>query len=224
MVGTLNLLEHELPGKFICVCGPDGAGKTTLIETLETEFCSSGDEVVLTFQPSKNIRESELFNRYIYEPKARDSIDYRALVCLLMSDRLQHVQEVIKPNLAIGRTVITDRYIYTALAQFRARGYNDERWFIDLCNLMPRPDAAFVLLPGLQTALARVASRTGNKESYIEFEHDKVLYRNYEILTAEGLYPIDTSGEDPQVAANSILDVLGKLDLLRKENKSGDVA
>jgi len=191
---ALPLLEHQLPGALVAFCGMDGSGKTSLIQALAEHLGEQGFEVVTTMQPSRDARESPLFRRYIYEPDRRHLVDYRALICLLTSDRLQHIHEVVLPALEGGTVVITDRYVFTGLAQMQARGYHDERWFVDICRHVPRPDLTLLCDPGFDVSQARVGRRTDWRDSYIEADHDQQLYLNYQtVADEEGLVRFDTS-------------------------------
>ncbi|MFD0888867.1 dTMP kinase [Streptosporangium algeriense] len=191
---ALPLYDHDLPGTFIAFCGMDGSGKTSLIEGLSKRLASGGVEPVVTMQPSRYARESPLFTRYIYHPEERHQVDYRALICLLTSDRLQNLHEVVLPALREGRTVITDRYVFTALAQMRARGFANEEWFFEICKHVPRPDLTLLCDPGFQVSQGRVGRRTDWRDSYIEADHDQQLYMNYQIVAdEEGLVRFDTN-------------------------------
>lgn len=190
----LPLYEHDLPGTLIAFCGMDGSGKTSLIEGLSKRLTARGAEPVMTMQPSRYARESPLFIRYIYHPEERHQVDYRALICLLTSDRLQNIHEVVLPALREGRTVITDRYVFTALAQMRARGLANEEWFFEICKHVPRPDLTLLCDPGFQVSQARVGRRTDWRDSYIEADHDQQLYMNYQVVAdEEGLVRFDTN-------------------------------
>jgi dTMP kinase len=188
------LKEHNLPGKFVVICGMDGAGKTTVVEALDRHISNSGFDVLVTRQPTNEVRKHPLFERYIYQPESRGSIDYRAVVCLLSSDRLQHVHEVIKPALARGCVVICDRYIFSALAELRARGFGDQSWFLELCSQFPRPDLVFLLRAPLDILIARIRARSDSKASFVEYDHMRKLHGEFDKVAAEfGMRIIDTS-------------------------------
>lgn len=182
---TLPLHAHGEPGLLVAVCGMDGAGKSTLIEALAAALASRGEKVVTTMQPSRYARESPLFQRYIYHPDERHLIDYRALICLLTSDRLQHVHETVLPALREGSVVISDRYVFTAFAQMRARGYRDEGWFLDIARHIPRPDLTILCDPGFEVSQARVGRRTEWRDAYIERSHDQRLHEEFQLLADE---------------------------------------
>lgn len=198
---NISLKKHGYAGKLIAVCGTDGVGKTTQIDLMKNYFEQKGCEVFLTKQPTQESRDLPLFERYVFHPGERDKIDYRALMCLLMGDRLQHIHEVILPNLKKGKFVITDRYIFTMIATMRARGYRDERWVYELCKHIVLPDITFLLDVPYEVAEKRIKARKEWKDAYVEREH-LIRYQNeFRTLANEAdIKLIDTSNENPQVA------------------------
>ena len=207
---SLPLYKHDLPGALIAFCGMDGSGKTSLIKALVANIEAAGGDVVTTMQPSSYARESPLFVKYMYHPELRHTIDYRAVICMLTSDRLQHIHEVVLPALREGRTVITDRYVFTAVAQMRARGYPDESWFVDICRHVPRPDLTLYLDPSFAISQERVGRRTEWRDSYIEAHHDQQLYMRYqEVVEEEGLVRIDTAADISESSAR-LFEVVGQ--------------
>lgn len=204
--------EHNFTGKLIAVCGTDGVGKTTQIELMKNYITEKGYEVLLTKQPTQESRDMPIFQRYIFSPEERAKIDYRALVCILSGDRLQHIHEVIKPALEKGQIVITDRYIFTMIATMRARGYRNESWVYDLCKHVILPDITFLFDVPYEVAEKRIRARKEWKEAYIEREH-LIRYQNeFRILGSEAnMKVVDTSNEDTQVAFSKIKTMINNI-------------
>lgn len=186
---------HSLPGRFIAICGCDGVGKTTIIERVAAYLRERRQSVVLTRQPTTEARKNPLFEQFIYRPEERSAIDYRAIMCLLSSDRIQHLKSVVTPALQQGSFVISDRYVYSALAEARARGFGQERWFHELLgSVFPRPDLVLLLSAPKDVVRTRIAQRTDTKAAYVEPGHFERVYDAFEDLTAqEGLVRIDTN-------------------------------
>ena len=115
----LRMRPNETNGILITFCGLDGCGKTTMIKKLMWDL--DRDNVFLTKQPTDFVRNSDIFRTYMDNPD-HDAYDYRSLSLLAASDRVQHVNKVIQPELEKGKVVISDRYIYSCLANLRARG------------------------------------------------------------------------------------------------------
>lgn len=162
----LNMRPNETNGLLITFCGLDGCGKTTnltkLKEELEREY-----PVFLTKQPTNAVRNSEIFRTYMDCPD-HSAFDYRSLSLLAASDRLQHVNKVVEPQMAEGKIVISDRYFYSCLANLRARGFENDEWIYEIAESVVKPDVAFFFDVPVETAIKRVRSRIEEKDRYID--------------------------------------------------------
>jgi dTMP kinase len=103
---------------FLSIDGCDGAGKSTQIERLRAWLVSLGHDVVTCRDPGSTpmgeaVREL-LLHRTDFE------IDRRSEMLLYMAARAQLVEEVIRPALDAGKTVLSDRYL---LANVVYQGY-----------------------------------------------------------------------------------------------------
>ena len=104
-------------GHLIAIEGIDGAGKTTLANSLASFFSSLGIPYVLSHEPTrgpwgKKIRDSFVTGRMSPED------EFQAFV----EDRREHVRDVIRPALESGKVVILDRYFYSTIAYQSVRG------------------------------------------------------------------------------------------------------
>ena len=183
---SLRMKPHDTDGVLISFCGLDGCGKSTMIEKLSEYLSGKGERVTLTKQPSDLIRRSEIFRTYM-DSADHSAYNYRALSLLAASDRVQHCSHVILPALMRGECVISDRYIYSCLANLRARGYTGDRWLCEISKSIPRPDLAIFLDLPVSEAVARVRSRPDEKDRYIDLELQYRLREEYlKICAAEG--------------------------------------
>lgn len=173
----LNMRPNETNGLLITFCGLDGCGKTTnltkLKEELEREY-----PVFLTKQPTNAVRNSEIFRTYMDCPD-HSAFDYRSLSLLAASDRLQHVNKVVEPQMAQGKVVISDRYFYSCLANLRARGFENDQWIYEIAESVVKPDVAFFFDVPVETAVKRVRSRIEEKDRYIDMELQYKLRDEY---------------------------------------------
>jgi dTMP kinase len=96
---------------LIALEGGEGTGKSTQARRLAERL---GPDTVLTFQPGATDIGTSI-RRILLDP-ATQGLDLRAEALLMAADRAQHVAEVIRPALAGGRTVVTDRYLYSSIA------------------------------------------------------------------------------------------------------------
>ncbi len=108
-------------GFFLVFEGGEGAGKTTQIEALEGWLNARGTDVVRTREPG-GTTIGVAIRDVLLDPE-RKEMDHRTEALLYAADRAQHVAEVIRPALAAGKVVISDRFIDSSLAyQGIARG------------------------------------------------------------------------------------------------------
>ncbi|WP_238650238.1 dTMP kinase [Paenibacillus piscarius] len=172
MLPALNPISaEEYEGRLFTFDGVDGSGKTTMIEMLAEKLRKEGKQVLLTMQPTPEMRQLHIFKTYIYEPEKRHLVDYNALQMYMLADRMQHYKEIIEPALRKGIYVISDRYIYTMLATMIARGHSPEPWLIELLPTIRRPHAAFLMDVDLETSIERIQQRTSFEDSFVEREH-----------------------------------------------------
>ena len=99
-------------GLFIALEGGDGAGKSTQGRLLRTWLEGLGHTVVMTREPGGTefgaaVRELVLHG---------DHVAPRAEALLFAADRAHHVETLIRPALARGEVVITDRYMDSSIA------------------------------------------------------------------------------------------------------------
>ncbi|MBY8881409.1 dTMP kinase [Actinacidiphila acidipaludis] len=101
-------------GFFIALEGGDGAGKSTQVEALAEWIRAKGHEVVVTREPGATAVGKRL--RSILLDVSAAGISHRAEALLYAADRAEHVDTVVRPALARGAVVISDRYIDSSVA------------------------------------------------------------------------------------------------------------
>ena len=190
-MGLLNMRTNTTKGYLFTFCGLDGCGKTTMLTKLKEEL-EKNHSVFLTRQPTNAVRESEIFRTYMDSPN-HDAFDYRSLSLLAASDRLQHVNKVIEPQMADGKIVISDRYYYSCLANLRARGFCEDKWIYEISESVIKPDLAFFFDVPVDIAVKRVRNRENEKDRYIDMELQYQLREEYlNICKANGGILIST--------------------------------
>lgn len=173
----LNMRPNETSGYLFTFCGLDGCGKTTMLTKLKGEL-EKENKVFLTKQPTNAVRESDIFRTYMDNPD-HDAYDYRSLSLLAASDRLQHVNKVIEPQMAQGKIVISDRYFYSCLANLRARGFENDQWIYEIAESVVKPDVAFFFDVPVEITVKRVRNRVEEKDRYIDMELQYKLRDEY---------------------------------------------
>ncbi|WP_327678458.1 dTMP kinase [Kitasatospora sp. NBC_00458] len=104
----------EGTGFFIALEGGDGAGKSTQAQALAEWIRGKGHEVVLTREPGGSPVGQRL--RGLVLDVGNTGLSHRAEALIYAADRAEHVENVIRPALARGAVVITDRYMDSSIA------------------------------------------------------------------------------------------------------------
>ena len=173
----LNMRPNETKGLLITFCGLDGCGKTTMIRKLMADL-EKENPIFLTKQPTDFVRQSAIFRTYMDSPNHND-FDYRSLSLLAASDRIQHSNKVIEPEMEKGNIVLSDRYFYSCLANLRARGFKADQWIYEIAESIVKPDIAFFFDVPVEKAVSRVRSREAEKNRYIDMDLQYRLYEEY---------------------------------------------
>lgn len=176
----LKMRPNQTEGYLFTFCGLDGCGKTTMLTRLKEDL-EREHTVFLTKQPTKAVRTSEVFRTYMDNPD-HSAFDYRGLSLLAASDRLQHGKAVIEKAMCEGNVVISDRYIYSCLANLRARGFKKDKWIYEIAESIVKPDVAFFFDVPVDVAISRVRSREAEKDRYIDVELQYKLRDEYRAI------------------------------------------
>ena len=105
-----------MKGTFISFEGPDGAGKTSVINAIYHDMTSrlGYQKVLLTREPGGN-RISEQIRDVLFDDQ-NTNMDARTEALLFAAARRQHIVEDIEPALKAGKIVLSDRYIDSSVA------------------------------------------------------------------------------------------------------------
>ena len=100
-------------GLFISLEGIDGVGKSTQSDLLEEFLRSAGREVLRTFEPGGTELGQEIRHLLLHR---KGDVAPRSEALLYAADRAHHVATKVRPALARGEVVITDRYLDSSVA------------------------------------------------------------------------------------------------------------
>lgn len=160
---------------FISLEGGEGSGKTTQITRLAENLSKSGYSVVTTREPGGTPEGEKIRNLLVQ----REGGEWNAVseVLLLFAARSMHIEKIIKPALAQGKIVISDRFTDSTLAyQGYGHGFSIEK--IKSLSALAidnfAPDLTFILDIDVKTGLARSSKRLsdadGNDKTEDRFE------------------------------------------------------
>jgi len=208
-------------GRFIVLEGGEGAGKTGTIAFLAAELRARGRDVVTTREPG-GTPEGAALRRLLL---AGEGFDWtpEAELLLMTADRAQHVARVVRPALAAGRIVISDRYAGSTLAYQGAGRGLDRELILDLHRRALNdlwPDLTLVLdVPpeiGLRRSLARLGSEGVDEGRFegLDLDFHRRVRQSFLDLAAAagpGARVIDATATPETVKAEALAAVLGVL-------------
>jgi dTMP kinase len=157
-----------VPGKFISIEGGEGAGKSTQILALATHIRTMGFDVLVTREPG-GTEGGEAIRQLLLGGSA-DRWRPAAEALLFAAARSDHVERLIRPALAQGKWVISDRFIDSSRAyQGASSGIGDA----DILKIHAvgsggfLPDRTLILDIDPATALGRTQLRDGGEADRI---------------------------------------------------------
>jgi dTMP kinase len=189
---------------FFSIDGGDGTGKSTQIERFCAWLQSQGHEVVTCRDPGSTplgeaVREL-LLNRHDL------SIHRRSEMLLYMAARAQLVEEVIRPALEAGKTVVSDRYLLANVVyQGHAGGLDvDTLWQVGhIATDDLTPDLTIVLDLPSEAAASRLTGELDRMEKQGEVFHGRVRQGYLHEAEHQGnhIQVVDASRSIDEVAA-----------------------
>lgn len=165
---------------FITLEGIEGSGKTTQIRHIADFLQQRGLRYLLTREPGAT-RVGKGIRAILLDPQNKNLHPHTELL-LYMSDRVQHVKEIISPSLMARKTVLCDRfYDATVVYQGVARGI-DIQMIQTLHKMLldgMQPDITFLLDLPPEEGLARAWKQIENgsrTDSETRFERETLRF------------------------------------------------
>ena len=214
-----------IEGLFIVLEGVDGAGTTTHTGLLARALRKKGLPIHTTREPSDGpvgVLIRQILTGRVVVPGITGNrpSSWSTMALLFASDRLDHLEATIHPNLMDGVTVISDRYDLSSVAYQSITGGGEPetvRWVREINRHARRPDLTIVLDVDPSEAARRRKDRSVGHEIYDDLELQQMLAAFYqkidEHFPGENIVHIDSSRDVEQVAA----DVLRAVEILRGE-------
>ena len=185
-----------MSGFFLVLEGPEGAGKTTLAAALADRIRAQGLEPVAVREPG-GTPAAERARQALLDPESR--LEPHVELLFVAAARAHLVQSIIRPALAAGRIVLSDRYDLSTVAyQGAGRGIPAET--VATVNQVAtgglRPDLTLVLdvPPDIGGARQREAGKVRDRFEREDPDFHERVYRAYRAAAGPGIRHIDGTG------------------------------
>lgn len=209
-------------GIFISLEGPDGAGKSSVLEALIPILEAKGQAFVTTREPG-GVAVAEKIRDVVLDPKHTE-IDEKTELLLYIASRRQHLVERILPALDRGEMVLVDRFIDSSVAyQGFGRGLKvaDIYWLNDFATDGLKPDLTLYFDIEAEEGLARIAKSKERGADRLDREsvewHQRVREGYLSILKKEPnrVRKIDASQPLEKVVADTLAVLAERVESLR---------
>ena len=153
---------------FITFEGGEGAGKTTQLARLQRRLEQAGCKVLATREPGGTPMGARIREMLLHGLDADQRLSSFGEALLYSLDRVEHLEQIVRPALQAGKYVLCDRFADSTLAyQGHAAG---EQAKIEALNRLvvdeTWPDLTFILDVPVPAALARAQARSQKASWY----------------------------------------------------------
>ena len=166
-------------GFLVSLEGPEGAGKTSVLEAILPVLEEKNIEFLTTREPG-GVLIGEKIREVILDP-SHTQMDAKTELLLYIASRRQHLVEKVLPALAAGKLVIMDRFIDSSVAyQGFGRGLDIEAidWLNQFATDGLKPDLTLYFDLDVEEGLARIAKNQEREVNRLDLEglelHQKV--------------------------------------------------
>jgi dTMP kinase len=193
-----------MQGRFITIEGGEGAGKSSMMDRLAGWLEIHGHHVVRTREPGGTALAEKI--RAILLDDQHAEISGLSELLMMFASRAQHLEELIRPALARGDTVLCDRFTDATWAYQGGGRQMSVDWITALENMLHgdlQPDLTLLLDLPVEQGLKR-ASRRGEadrieQESLVFFERVRQAYLARAETMNDRFEVIDASRDIDQV-------------------------
>ena len=202
-------------GKFLTIEGTEGVGKSTNLAFVADWLRGRGIEVIVTREPGGTPLADEI--RSLLLSKREEPFDETAELLLVFAARAQHLAQVIKPALARGAWVLSDRFTDATFA-YQGGGRGLSKTTIEQLEQLVqgdlRPDLTLILDIDVELGLNRARQRGEldrfESEAVVFFERVRAAYRQ-RAESAPNRYAVVDAGKTLNEVQIEIDQVLTRL-------------
>lgn len=166
-------------GRFITFEGGEGVGKSTNIQFCAKWLQEHGVKVITTREPGGTVI-AELIREKLLKAHHDEPMDAQAELLLMFAARAQHLNQRIRPELALGTWVLCDRFTDSTIAyQGFGRGLPlaQIEQLKDLVQQGLEPDCTFLLEAPIELGMARARARANLGVQEIDrFETEQLAF------------------------------------------------
>ena len=204
-------MQH-LSGKFIALDGPEGSGKSTQAKLLVEALLKTGLDVLSVRDPGTSVIGEKI--RAILLDTAHTEMAMRCEMLLYMAARAQMMAQTIRPALAAGKVVLSDRFISSTLAyQLDGDGLTaaEIKAVGDVAVNRRWPDLTIIFNIPADKSMARVL-RAKDRIEQRPMEYHAQVYQNY-LKQAQGdpKYRVIDADRPVQVVHAALLAILKEM-------------
>ena len=192
-------------GKFVCIEGVDGCGKTTQARLLVKNLRRRDLDAVYTTEPTVG-KVGKLIRSFVLAREERVSVALEAL--LFAADRVDHVKNEVEPLLRQGKIVVCDRYVYSSLAYQGAAGL-DTDWIDCVNRFALKPDVALLLDVPPEVVVSRLKTKKSVMENMTNLRKVRELY--VQLVDQNRMVLLNGNRSIKEVADSILLRVLEEL-------------
>jgi len=147
-----------MKAKFITLEGIEGSGKTSSLKSITDLLDKKSISYIVTREPGGSSIGKEL-RAILLDPDTEISPEVELM--LMLSDRKDHVEKIILPNLEKGNWVVSDRFMDSSIAYQGGGRQLDKKLIISLTDYLnlPQPDLTLLFDLPVEVSLSRVKAR-----------------------------------------------------------------
>jgi dTMP kinase len=147
-----------MKAKFITLEGIEGSGKTSSLKSITDLLDKKNISYIVTREPGGSSIGKEL-RAILLDPDTEISPEVELM--LMLSDRKDHVEKIILPNLEKGNWVVSDRFMDSSIAYQGGGRQLDKKLIISLTDYLnlPQPDLTLLFDLPVEVSLSRVKAR-----------------------------------------------------------------
>jgi dTMP kinase len=205
-------------GVFIVFEGGEGAGKSTQVRMLADLMRGQGRDVLVTREPGATEIGERIRTMLLGTGETpSDPLTPRAEALLYAADRAHHVAAVVRPALARGEVVISDRYVDSSLAYQgagRTLPVDEVSWLSSWATGGLKPDLVVLLDVEPHVGLARIGSRgvADRLEGESDAFHERVRYAFLDLASADpNRYLVLDANHSPDWVAAAVAERVAEL-------------